>query len=199
MTSTAAVRTLRLLLAAMLLHMAASSGCKCSEFGSSDDDAATVRACESAGDGKGCKWEEGMVYGGYCKGDCTTTNSGGSSSSTSGTGGSDADDGGGTCECRDYSSDDEDTCEKAGDGTGCEWDAGMVYGGICRGICTTGQEASNATGPTSEECNMYGECDVACDLGVYKHKYIFGAASVPPTAPACLVCAYIFVNVATCA
>ena len=174
MTSTAVVRTLRLLLAAMLLHMAASSGCECRDFSSDEDDAATVRACNSAGDGLGCKWSAGAFWGGSCEGKCTTTNSGGSSSSSSGTGGSDADDGGGTCECTDYSSDDEDTCERAGDGTGCKWEAGMVYGGICRGRCTTGQEASN--GPTSEECNMYGECDVACDLGVYKHEYISRAA-----------------------
>ena len=42
--------------------------CACSDFNSGKSDAATVEACEAAGDGKSCTWVGGYLYGGSCTG-----------------------------------------------------------------------------------------------------------------------------------
>ena len=203
MTSTAAVRTLRLLLAAVLLHMAASSGCDCSAYSSDSGSADTVEACTSAGDGTGCMWKPGNMFGGTCKGECTTTSSGDSSATSSGgssasgstgTGGS----GGGGCTCSAYDSNDDDAdtveaCTSAGDGTGCMWNGGLAYGGTCEGTCigvTTGTDEEGQ--PSMDDCAKFGswnevlttggktKCEEA-DCEWLKGK-VTGGSCVPPGA-----------------
>jgi hypothetical protein len=50
-----------------------SSACKCSTFSENNPGASKTDGkakCETAGVGKGCKWEPGTMFGGICRGTC---------------------------------------------------------------------------------------------------------------------------------
>ena len=49
---------------------AAPPSCACSLYSSAFSDADTVAACEAAGDGTGCRWHAGSLFGGVCRGTC---------------------------------------------------------------------------------------------------------------------------------
>jgi hypothetical protein len=46
-------------------------------------------------------------------------------------------------------------CELAGDGSGCKWEPGKAYGGICRGTCVTDEQAATGGCPTAEQCASF--------------------------------------------
>ena len=52
------------------LPSAAPPSCACSLYSSAFSDAGTVAACEAAGDGTGCRWDTGSLFGGVCSGTC---------------------------------------------------------------------------------------------------------------------------------
>jgi len=127
--------------------ISAADAASCSDYFSNSD-------CTGE---EGCSWEEGMLYGGTCSGTQTTQQpqkTHGSASS--------GEDFATLCTCSDYNSDKDDIatvnlCESSGDGTGCAWEAGLVYGGICRGSCVVAlAPGEDLAGPTAEECNKFG-------------------------------------------